>query len=87
MAKTKATDNPRSPLSSPEAAMVPTEVQSDPPPLIDPVKETWASKTQTKQSLTKYEIDVTESDGKKVVVVPSEVIEKANPLWEDFVIA
>lgn len=87
MAKTKAIDDLRSPLSSPAAGMTLTEVLPDPPPQIDQVKETWASKAQKKKSLTKYEIDVTESEGKKAVVVPSEVIEKANPLWEDFVIA
>lgn len=37
--------------------------------------------------MKKYEFDVSISDGKHSVEVPSEIIEKANSLWEDFVIA
>lgn len=38
-------------------------------------------------SFEKYDVDVSVSEGKHTVEVPSEIIEKANPLWEDFVIA
>lgn len=35
----------------------------------------------------KYDYEIQTSDGKKSIQVPTEVIEKADPLWEDFVIA
>lgn len=40
-----------------------------------------------KQILKKYEFDISISYGKRSVEVPSEIIEKVNPLWEEFVIA
>lgn len=62
------------------------EVKEDPPPPGSP-KQSYAAVTQRKQSLTKYKIEISESEGKKSVEVPAEIIEKANPLWDDFVIA
>lgn len=37
--------------------------------------------------MKKYEVDVAISEGKRSVEVPTEIIEKSNPLWEDFVMA
>lgn len=63
------------------------EVHQNHTPPIDKAKVSWVSAVQSKQVLKKYEFEMSESERKKSVEVPTEVIEKANPLWEDFVIA
>lgn len=47
----------------------------------------WVAVAKQKQSLKKYDLEISTSDGKKSVTVPAEITEKSNPLWEDFVIA
>lgn len=37
--------------------------------------------------MKKYDFKISESEGKKIIEVPSEIIEQVNPLWDDFVIA
>lgn len=66
--------------------MDPTAIQEDPPPPIDQ-KRSWVSAVQKKQVLKKYDFGIEVSEGKQSVEVPSEIIEKSNHLWEDFVIA
>lgn len=56
-------------------------------PIKQKEKQTWVSVAQGKQTMKKYEFDISISNGESSVEVPSEIIEKANPLWEDFVIA
>lgn len=66
------------------------EVQEDPPPQKElPTKassKSYAEAAQRKQGLQQYEFDIAILDGKKLVEVPSEIVEKSNPLWDDFVI-
>ena len=64
-----------------------TGVKDDPPPEIQQKEKTWVKVVQKKQVLKKYEFKVSISNGKHSVEVSSEIIEKANSLWEDFVIA
>lgn len=63
------------------------EVRKDHASPIKQIKDSWVSVAQKKQVLKKYEFEISVSEGGKSVEVPSEIIEKANPLWEDFVIA
>ena len=56
-------------------------------PPIKQAKESWVSVAQGKQVLKKFEFEMLESEGKKLIEVPSAIIEKGNPLWEDFVVA
>lgn len=63
-----------------------TEIPADPPPAIRSEK-VWVSAVQKKQSLTKYDLEISTSEGKHSVTVPADITEKANPLWEDFVVA
>lgn len=51
------------------------------------VNKTWVKVAQKKQVLRKYDFDIAIENGKQSVEVPAEIVEKANPLWEDFVIA
>lgn len=74
--------------------MDPKGGSEDPPPVsdqrktvIDQRKTTWVSKVQEKRVLKKYEIEELVKEDKHMVMVPSAIIEKANPLWDDFVIA
>ena len=67
--------------------MDPEEISTDNPPPINQLKGPWVTVAKGKQVMKKYEFEISESEGKKSVEVPSEVIEKANPLWDDFVIA
>ncbi|KAL0727335.1 hypothetical protein Bca4012_023428 [Brassica carinata] len=67
--------------------MVSTEVLVDQSPPIKQSKEPWVSVAQGKQVLKKFEFEMLESEGKKSIEVPSMIIEKGNPLWEDFVVA
>ncbi|KAF8106337.1 hypothetical protein N665_0143s0008 [Sinapis alba] len=65
-----------------------SEVLEDPPPPRGEIgKKTWVSMVKDKKVLKKYEVDESVTDGKHLVEVPSEIIEQANLLWEDFVIA
>lgn len=63
------------------------EVQGDPPPLANPPTKSWVTVAKEKKFLKKYEVDISISEGIQSVIVPSEIVEQANPLWEDFVIA
>lgn len=62
-----------------------TEAQDDPPHLATP-KRSWVAVAQKKQVLTKYDYEMLNSEGKQSIEVPSIIVEKANLLWEDFVI-
>ena len=66
--------------------MITTMEKDDPPPLGSP-KRSYAAVIQKKQSLTKYEFEISEAEGKRSIQVPAAIIEKGNPLWEDFLIA
>lgn len=46
----------------------------------------WAEVAQEKKVLKKYDIQITEKEGEKIVEIPDDVIEKGNPLWEDYLI-
>lgn len=65
----------QSPLASPAAVMGSTEVQGDPPPLVTSTRS-WVAVAQKKQVLQIYEIDITTSDGKQSVEVPSRLFRK-----------
>ncbi|KAF8109181.1 hypothetical protein N665_0101s0011 [Sinapis alba] len=49
--------------------------------------KSWVVAVQQKKSLKKYEYEIEESEGRKSVKVPLEIVDNANLLWEDFVIA
>ena len=87
MATRKATNESRSPLSSQAVEMDQGEVPAVLSPPIKQAKESWVSVAQGKQVLKKFEFEMLESEGKKLIEVPSAIIEKGNPLWEDFVVA
>ena len=87
LATEKATGDFRSPLSAQAVEMDSEEVWKDHASPIKQIKDSWVSVAQKKQVLKKYEFEISVSEGRKSVEVPSEIIEKANPLWEDFVIA
>ncbi|KAL0884543.1 hypothetical protein Bca101_008524 [Brassica carinata] len=63
------------------------EVTKDTTPPIKQRNDSWVEVAKKKQVLKKYDFKISESEGKKSVDVPSDIIEKANPLWGDFVIA
>ena len=66
--------------------MISTEKKADPPP-VGSSKQTYAAVIQKNQSLKKFDFAISEADGKQSIEVPTEIIEKGSPLWEDFVIA
>lgn len=49
------------------------------------LKKSWAS-VVSRPSLSKFNYEISEKDGKATVAVPDEVLEDATPLWEDFLI-
>lgn len=51
-----------------------------------PAKGSWVEVAKEKRVLKKYEIDINEKEGQKVVEIPDGVLENANHLWEDFLI-
>lgn len=63
------------------------EVQEDPPLPIIPKQSSWAAATQEKKVMKKFDFEISYLEGKKSVTVPTDVVEKANLLWDDFVIA
>lgn len=63
------------------------EVKGDPPPLITPHTKSWILVMKEEKVLKKYEIDISDLEGNQSVIVPSEIVDKSNPLWDDFVIA
>lgn len=67
--------------------MVSQGVKEDPPPLITQQSKSWVSVAKEEKVLKKYEMDISDREGKQSVIVPSEIVEKANLLWDDFVIA
>lgn len=87
MAITKAIEKLRSPLSTQTVGMDTTAEEGDPPSKDNQETKSWVKAVQRKQVLTKYEINVSVKEGKQSVQVPSEIVEKASPFWEDFVIA
>ena len=46
----------------------------------------WAEIAQDKKVLKRYELDITEQEGQKVVEIPDEILNNANHLWEDYLI-
>lgn len=66
--------------------MISTEKKADLPP-VGSSKQTYAAVIQKNQSLKKFDFAISEADGKQSIEVPTEIIEKGSPLWEDFVIA
>lgn len=62
-------------------------MKADPPPEIQQKEKSWARIAEKKQVMRKYDFDISITEGKQSVEVPSEVVEKSNPLWEDFVLA
>lgn len=65
---------------------VETVIPVDPPPENKLEGKFWVNAAKTKQVLRKYDVDVAIFDGKNMVEVPMEILEKSNHLWEDFVI-
>lgn len=49
-------------------------------------EQSWVSVAQDKKRLKKYEVEITNKDGKQVVEIPDEVLTSPTQLWEDFVI-
>lgn len=66
---------------------VPTEIPADHQLEIKQKDNSWVKVAQGKQVMKKYDLDILISDGKRSVEVPAEIVEKSNPLWDDFVIA
>lgn len=85
MATKTAIEDSHSPLSPPAVVMDSTEEQEDPPNLATP-KRSWVAVAQKEKVLKKYEYETSISEGKQSIEVPSIIVEKANPLWEDFVV-
>lgn len=52
----------------------------------DSKKASWVEVVQEKNVLRKYELEITDSEGRKSVEIPDEVINNVNPLWEDYLI-
>lgn len=75
----------RSPLSSMAEGVISTDDQGDPP--VPMIQKTWATVTKGKKTLKKYDLEIFESDGAQSVQVPLAVVEEANLLWDDFVVA
>ncbi|KAG7536891.1 Endonuclease/exonuclease/phosphatase superfamily [Arabidopsis suecica] len=46
----------------------------------------WVSVVQNKQTLKKYDLNISTSEGQSSVEIPDEVFENVTPLWEDFLI-
>lgn len=46
----------------------------------------WVSVAQDKQVLKKYEVNISTSDGTKLVEIPDGILDNATPLWEDFLV-
>ncbi|KAL1225408.1 hypothetical protein V5N11_009061 [Cardamine amara subsp. amara] len=55
-------------------------------PVSVPPVNTWANVVQQKRSMKKYDVNISETNGESVVMVPEEVFEDSSPLWEDFFI-
>ena len=51
------------------------------------MQKSWVTVAKQKQVLKKYDLEVSNSEGRQSVKVPSEIVDEANPLWKDFVIA
>ena len=49
--------------------------------------KSWVTVAKQKQVLQKFDLDISISEGTQSVIVPSAILEEANPLWGDFVIA
>ena len=65
-----------------------TETPGDPPAQIVPVMQrSWVTVAKQQKGLKSYDLEISVLEGKQSVNVPSEIVEKANPLWDDFVIA
>ena len=64
------------------------ETQDDPSAQIVPaMQRSWVAVAKQKKTLKNYDLEISISEGKQSVNVPSEIVEKANPLWDDYVIA
>lgn len=46
----------------------------------------WVDVAREKKVLKKYDLEIIEKEGQKVVEIPNDVIEKVNHLWEDYLI-
>lgn len=77
----------RTPSSMAATEMDREVIPEDLPPVIHQGGKSWASVAQEKKVMKKYDLDISITEGKHSVEVPAEIIEQANPLWEDFVIA
>lgn len=67
-----------------------TETPVDPP--VDSqenlkMQKSWVAVAEQRKSLKKYELEISNAEGKQTVKVPSVIVKEADPLWEDFVIA
>ena len=51
------------------------------------MQKSWVTVAKQKQVLKKYDMEILISEGRQTVMVPSAIVEEANPLWEDFLIA
>lgn len=76
------------PTGFPAKEMESTETPGDPLAKIVPVMQrSWVTVAKQQKGLKCYDLEISVLEGKQSVNVPSEVVEKANPLWDDFVIA
>lgn len=48
--------------------------------------QSWVAVAKEKKVMKKYDLEILDKEGQKVVEIPHEVIEKANHLWEDYLI-
>lgn len=49
-------------------------------------KASWVEVAQDKKSLKKYDLTFINTEGEKMVEIPDEIIEKADLLWDDYLI-
>lgn len=57
----------------------------DPPPRIS--SSSWLTVAKQKKVMKRYDFEISDLEGKKSVEVPSAIVEKADLLWDDFIIA
>lgn len=67
--------------------MAEKEIPAAPPPPVHQKEKDWVAVTHGKHVMKKYDLDISNTDGKQSVEVPFDIIEKANSLWDDFVVA
>lgn len=56
-------------------------------PIFFPPVSSWANVVQTKKSLKKYDLNISNQNGINLVMVPDEFFKDSSSLWADFLIS